>query len=62
MEVERKTISVEEAGRIIGCSRPTAYQLVHKGIIPVIKLGPHKFVVPMSALEKMLESAGTSKA
>lgn len=59
MEVERKTISVESAGRMLGCSRPKAYELVHKGVIPVIKLGPHKFVVPMAAFLKMLENAGS---
>lgn len=57
--MERKTISVEEAGRQLGVSRPKAYELVNKGIIPVLKLGPHKFVVPIPAFEKFLENAGS---
>jgi excisionase family DNA binding protein len=62
MEIERQTISVESAGKILGCSRPKAYELVHRGLIPVIKLGPHKYVVPMAALMKMLECAGNKDA
>ena len=59
MEIERKTISVEEAGQVLGVSRPKAYELVNQGIIPVLKLGPHKFVVPIAALEKYLANAGS---
>lgn len=58
MEMERKTISVEEAGRWLGVSRPKAYELVKKGVLPVLKLGPHKFVVPIAALNRYLENAG----
>jgi excisionase family DNA binding protein len=58
MEVERKTISVEDAGKMLGVSRQTAYKLVKEGKIPVLKLSPHKFVVPISALEKYLANAG----
>jgi excisionase family DNA binding protein len=62
MEIERKTVSVEAAGKILGVSRPTAYQLAKNGVIPVLKLSPHKWVVPMSALQKYLDNAGnTSK-
>jgi len=62
MEIERKTISVEEAGKILGVSRPKAYELVKEGRIPVLKLGPHKFVVPVSALEKYLDNCQPSAA
>jgi excisionase family DNA binding protein len=58
MEIERQTISVEEAGKILGVSRPTAYQLAKKGVFPVLKLGPHKWVVPVNALRIYLENAG----
>jgi excisionase family DNA binding protein len=60
MEMERKTVSIEAAGEILGISRPTAYKLAHDGKLPVLKLGPRKWVVPMSALEKFMENAGTS--
>ena len=62
MEVERKTISVEDAGKILGVSRPKAYELVNQGKIPVLKLGPHKFVVPIAALEKYMANCQPTTA
>lgn len=56
--VERQTISVEEAGKVLGCSRALAYEMARQGKIPTIRLG-RKLVVPVKALEKMLEQAGT---
>lgn len=47
------TISVEDAGRILGYSRNTAYEAVKSGELPVIRLG-RKIRVPRAALEKML--------
>lgn len=60
MEVERKTLTVEDAGKVIGVSRATAYELVRKGVIPAIRLGPHKIVVPIAALERYLANAGNN--
>lgn len=62
VEVQRQTLTVEEAGRVIGVSRATAYGLVHKGLLPCLKLGPHKFVVPVAALQKYLENVGVCGA
>ena len=50
-------MTVEEAGRCLGVSRPTAYLLAKLGKIPVIRLG-RRLVVPIAALNKMLENAG----
>lgn len=60
MEVERKTVSVEEAGRILGVGRVKAYELVKEGKLPCLKLGTRKFVVPLAALDKYLANAGAS--
>ncbi len=49
-------MSVPEAGEKLGLSRPTAYLLAKKGVIPTLRLG-RKLVVPVCALEKLLESA-----
>jgi excisionase family DNA binding protein len=57
MSNECKTVSVEEAGRILGYSRNTAYDAVQRGELPVIRLG-RKIRVPKVALEQMLEGAG----
>ncbi|MBI4303500.1 MAG: helix-turn-helix domain-containing protein [Chloroflexi bacterium] len=53
---ERLTYTVEEAGRLLGISRPQAYLMAKQGIIPTIRLG-HRVVVPKAALLRMLESA-----
>jgi excisionase family DNA binding protein len=50
------TISVEEAGRILGYSRNTAYEAVQRGELPTIRLG-RKIRVPKAALERMLDGA-----
>ena len=53
---DREVITVEEAGRRLGVGRSAAYDAVHRGDIPVIRLG-RRLVVPVKALEKMLEGA-----
>ena len=57
--VERRTISVEEAGRILGVSRGAAYAYAKDGSIPTIRLGK-RLLVPRAALEKMLNVAHTA--
>lgn len=53
---ERLTVNVEEAGRMLGVSRATAYALAREGTIPTIRL--HKrLVVPKIAIERMLNGA-----
>jgi len=48
-----QTISVPEAGRILGLSRLTAYKCAAAGQIPALRLGK-QWRVPVAALEKML--------
>lgn len=50
-------ITVEEAAALLKVSRPSAYQAVQRGEIPVIRIG-RRILVPVVALEKLLESAG----
>jgi hypothetical protein len=60
MEVA-KTISVPEAGRrYFDLGRNASYDAAKRGEIPVIKIGS-RLRVPVSALDRMLEQAGTSK-
>lgn len=49
----RRTISVEEAGEVLGISRNSAYAAVRKGEIPVIRIGS-LLRVPLPALERLL--------
>lgn len=57
MNGERLTYTVEEAAEKLGISRPVAYQAVNRGDIPVIRIG-RRILVPVAALEKLLNSAG----
>ena len=54
------TMSVTEAGAVLGCSRGLSYRLAREGKLPVLKLG-RKLRVPRAALERMLENAGQPK-
>jgi excisionase family DNA binding protein len=56
MTIERKTCSVEEAAKILGISRNTAYDAVRSGQVPTVKIG-RRLLVPRAALERMLENA-----
>ena len=50
---QRATITVEEAARILGISRGSAYEAVRRGDIPTIRIGK-RLIVPVAALERML--------
>jgi excisionase family DNA binding protein len=52
---ERLTYTVEEAGRLLGICRNSAYQLAAAGEIPTIRLG-RRLVVPKTALDRLLEA------
>ena len=49
----RPTISVVEAGQILGLSKPTAYEAVRRGDIPALRFG-RRVVVPTAKLLAML--------
>lgn len=55
-DVERLTLSVEEAAQMLGISRALAYELVRRGDLPRLKLG-RRIVVPRRALEKLVAAA-----
>ena len=52
----RSTLSVEEAGDVLGLSRATAYAAANSGSLPVIRIG-RRMVVPRYALERLLMGA-----
>lgn len=57
MENTKYVLTVEEAGQRLGLSRPSAYQAVKRGEIPIIRIG-RRILVPVVAFEKLLENAG----
>jgi excisionase family DNA binding protein len=48
-----RTISVEEAGRLIGVSRGSAYEAVRSGSLPSLRVG-RRIVVPLGRLAELL--------
>lgn len=54
---EQLTISVPEAGRMLGIGRNQAYKAARNGDIPAIRVG-RRLLVPKEALERMLAGAG----
>ena len=50
---ERQTLTVEEAARVLGIGRNSAYEAVRRGDLPVIRIG-RRYVVPRAALERLL--------
>ncbi len=59
MGLDRKTYSVTEAGKILGIGRSAAYEAARRGELPVVRIG-RRLLVPIRALERMLETAGHS--
>jgi excisionase family DNA binding protein len=51
---ELETISIPEAGEIIGVSRNTAYELAKTGGIPTVKFGPRIRRVPVARFRRMI--------
>jgi excisionase family DNA binding protein len=51
---ERLTMTVQETATALGISKNTAYDLVHQGVIPSVRLG-RRFLVPKQALNAWLD-------
>ena len=50
---DRRTLTVEEAARVLGIGRSLAYELVSRGELPSVRLG-RRIVVPVAALDELL--------
>ena len=61
MTTECLTVSVEDAGRILGYSRNTAYEAARRGELPTIRLG-RKIRVPRVALQRLLDGVSPKPA
>lgn len=51
--VRRQTLTIEEAARVLGIGRNSAYEAARRGEIPTIKIG-RRLVVPRAALDRIL--------
>ncbi len=59
-----RVLSVERAGALLGLSRASAYRAVHRWLdtngtegLPVVVISHRRLVVPVAALERLLETA-----
>lgn len=57
---ERRTVTVEQAGRILGIGRSSAFEACRRGEIPTLRIGK-RLLVPIAALEKMLSGVGDDR-
>ncbi len=57
--VERQTVNLPDAFKMLGISRPVGYELARRDALPVIRLG-HRMVVSKRALEDLLSERKTS--
>lgn len=52
--MERLTVTIPEAAKMLGVSRWQAYKLVRTGAIPSVKLGPRSTRILVKDLEERL--------
>ena len=55
-------MSVEEAGKLLGVSRPTIYKLVHRAGFPVVRVGNRLLVSTEGLREWVKKEAGVIKS
>jgi excisionase family DNA binding protein len=53
-QITKETLTVEEAGRILGIGRNSAYEAAQRGEIPTIKIGK-RLLVPVRRLQRLLD-------
>ena len=55
MVQEKLTVTVDEAGKLLGISRNTAFEAARRGDLPVIRIG-RRLLVPRAAPDRLLET------
>ena len=56
--MDKKTLTIPEAGKALGIGRSAAYEAARTGQLPTIRIG-HRLLVPIVALERLLEMAAS---
>ena len=59
---EPLALTVPQAAQALQVSVPAAYRMVNDGRLPVVKLGPRSWRVPLDALRAQLAAASTPDA
>lgn len=55
---EKLAFTVDEVAQLLGISRSSAYQAVHSGEIPSLRIG-RRYLVPKQALDELLRATPT---
>ena len=58
--MEKATVTVEEAAKLLGIGRATAYRAARQGSLPTIRIG-RRLLVPREALQTLLRNPGGSE-
>lgn len=65
METTKLTVTVNEMAKMLGVSRPIAYDLVKREGFPAIRISDRRIIIPVDALNKWLNDpanlAGASR-
>jgi excisionase family DNA binding protein len=56
-KVVPKTLSIDEAAKMIGIGRNLAYEAARCGQLPAIRIG-RRYRIPITALQRFLDEAG----
>jgi len=62
MKKARATLTVDEVASVLGISRKAAYESIHSGRIPALRVSSKRIVVPRDALTELLRSASSVAA
>ncbi|MBK5225425.1 MAG: helix-turn-helix domain-containing protein [Thermoleophilia bacterium] len=49
--MEKLTVSVSEAAKLLGIGRSAAYEAVYRGDLPSVRLGERRILIPMAGLK-----------
>ena len=55
--VDRRTVTIDDAARMLGIGRNLAYELALRGELPALRLG-RRLVVPVEQLDALLAGSG----
>lgn len=58
--MERATLTIEEAAKMLGIGRQSAYAAAREGYLPVIRIG-RRLLVPRAGIDRMLEDYGADR-
>jgi len=59
MENQKLTVTVNEMAKMLGISRPTAYELTKREGFPAIRVSERRIIIPVDRLTKWLNEEAT---